>query len=186
MEGRPDRVTRRDLRVAAGITLALILLGVVAGVIWWWIAPQPGYRVEADGLFFIDAQPGAYVAAEGWFVVVTGMLGLAAGAFAWFRFRDAAWGALIGLFVGGLAGAAAAAGVGMLLGRADPWAAPVGSLTQGALVIRAWGVLLVQAGLGVAVWLLLDLLVLPPGDPGNVVAVDPVPELPMQDVHPDV
>ena len=150
----------------------LILLGVAAGVVWWWIAPQPAYRVEPEGLFFVDPQPSAYIAAEGWFVVVTGVIGLAAGAFAWVRYRGAAWGALLGVLVGGLAGAAATAGVGMLLGRSDPWAAPVGSLTQGPLEIRAWGVLLVEAGLAVAVWLLLDLLMLPPGDVG---AADRVP-----------
>ena len=66
----------------------------------------------------------------------------------------------MGLFLGGLGGAAMAAAVGLLLGRADPFAAPVGSITEGALDIRAWGVVLFEAGLAVTVWLLLDLLVL--------------------------
>lgn len=164
-------MTRRDVRVAAGLTLALIVVGLVAGVLWWWIAPQPGYRVEADGLFFLDPQPEAYVAAEGWFVVITGAIGVAAGLLAFARFRDAAWGALLGLFVGGLAGAGAAAALGMLLGRADPWAGAIGTVVQGPLEIRSWGVVLVEAGLAVAVWLLLDLLVLPP--PEAVVAEAP-------------
>jgi hypothetical protein len=164
------RVTRRDGRVAALLVLTLVGEGVVAGVVWRWVAPQPGYRVAEEGLLFLDPQPEAYVAAEGWFVVVTGVVGLVAGLVVWFRCRHAPWGALIGLFVGGLAGAAATAAVGMLLGRADPWSAPVGSLTQGSLELRAWGVVLVEAGIAVAVWLLLDLLVLPPEEPATEAA----------------
>ena len=166
-------MTRRDIRVAAGITLVLIAVGLVAGVLWWWIAPQPEYRVEADGLFFLDPQPEAYIAAEGWFVVITGVVGLVAGLLVFTRFRDAAWGALVGLFVGGLAGAGASAALGMLLGRADPWAGAIGTVVQGPLEIQAWGVVLVEAGVAVATWLLLDLLVLPP--PQAVVTEAPDP-----------
>ena len=79
----------------------------------------------------------------------------------WLRCRaDAGSGAVVGLFLGGLGGASLAAAVGLLLGATTRSPPPVGTITEGALDIRAWGVVLFEAGLAVTVWLLLDLLVL--------------------------
>lgn len=156
-------MTRADLRVGALTVLAMAGAGVLVGVLWWWVAPQPGYRVAEDGLLFLDPQPQAYVAGEGWFTLITAAVGVVAGATVWFHARRTPWGGLVGLVVGGLAGAGTAVVVGTLLGRSDPWAAAVGSLTQGPLAIHAWGVVLVEAGVALLVWLLLDLLLLAPG-----------------------
>ncbi len=159
-------MNRANVRTAAGVVAVLLAVGLVAGVVWWWVAPQPFYRVEADGLYFLGDQPQEYVAADGWFAVITGLIGVCAGVVVWLRCRATGQGAVVGLFAGGLAGAALAAAVGMLLGSADPFAAPVGSISQGPLELRAWGVLLIEAGAALSVWLLLDLLVLrdEPGD----------------------
>ena len=166
---------RSDVKVAAAVVGILVLAGVVAGAVWWWVAPQPTYRVAADGLYLVGDQPQEYVAADGWFALITALIGAGAGLLAWLRVRRAGLGVVIGLFVGGLAGAAVAAGVGLFLGRSDPYAAPLDSVTQGPLELRAWGVLLVEAGVALSVWLLLDLLVLrderpsPPPDAAGVV-----------------
>lgn len=167
---------RADLKVAAAVVGILLLVGVVAGVGWWWVAPQPTYRVAADGLYLVGDQPQEYVAADGWFALITAFVGAGAGLLAWLRVRRAGLGVVIGLFVGGLTGAAVAAGVGLFLGRSDPYAAPLDSVTQGPLELRAWGVLLVEAGVALSVWLLLDLLVLRDEQAaGQPVAADLVP-----------
>lgn len=167
---------RADVRTAATIVATLIGVGLVVGVLWWWVAPQPAYRVAEDGLYFVSDQPQEYVAADGWFAVLTGIVGLCAGIVVWSRCARAGLGAVAGLALGGLAGAAATAGVGLLLGRADPFAGALGTVVLGPLEIRAWGVLLVEAGLAVAVWLLLDLLVLrPEADPQPVILADDEP-----------
>lgn len=153
------RVPRSSVRTSAAVVLILGLVGAVAGVFWWWIAPQPGYRIETDGLYFLSAQPQQYIAADGWFAVMTVVIGLVAGAVVWVRCARAPLAGLVGLAVGALVGAAAMATVGMLLGRSDPYSGAVGTLSQGPLEIRAWSVLLLEAGVAVAVWLILDVLV---------------------------
>ena len=152
--------TRADSRTAAGVVGLLLVVGIPAGLLWWWVAPQPLYRVAAEGLYLAGSQPQAAEAADGWFLIITGAIGVVAGVLVWLRCRETPLGALLGLFVGGLAGAALAAAIGLLLGREDPFAAAIGTLTDGSLEIHAWGVLLAEAGLAVVVWLLLDLLVL--------------------------
>jgi hypothetical protein len=162
------RPSRDDVRTAAGVVGVLLLIGIPAGLLWWWVAPQPLYRVAAEGLYLAGSQPQAAVAADGWFLIITGAIGVVAGVVVWLRCRQAPLGALLGLFIGGLAGAALAASIGLLLGREDPFAAAIGTLTDGSLEIRAWGVVLAEAGFAVVVWLLLDLLVLreePTADP---------------------
>ncbi len=151
---------RASLRTSAAVVLALGLVGAVAGIVWWWIAPQPGYRIETDGLYFLSAQPQQYIAADGWFAVLTVIIGLAAGVAVWVRCSRQPLAGLLGLMVGGLAGAVTTAAVGMILGRSDPYDGPVGALSQGPLEIRAWSVLLLEAGVAVAIWLIFDVLVL--------------------------
>ena len=111
--------------------------------------PSRTYRVESDGLYLAGSQPQAYVAADGWFLIITGLVGAIAGLVVWLRCRQTGLGGVVGLFLGGLGGAAVAAAVGLLLGREDPFAAPIGTITEGALEIRAWGVVLAEAGLAV-------------------------------------
>ncbi len=155
-------MSRADLRVAALVLGSLMIVGVLAGVLWWWLAPQPVYRVESDGLYFLSGQPQEYVASDGWFALVVVGVGAVAGVVVWIRNARHALGGLAGLMVGGLLGAGIAAAVGLGLGRADPWAAAVGTTAVGPLELRAWSVILLEAGMAVAVWLALDVLVLRP------------------------
>ncbi len=155
-------MSREDLRVAMTVIASLVGVGLLCGLLWWLIAPRPGFRVEADGLYFLNQQPQEYIAADGWFALITVPVGLIAGMLVWRSTARAAMGGLVGLALGALAGAGAAAALGVLLGSADPFSEPVGTLTDGALELRAWAVLLLEAGAAVAVWLVLDLLVLRP------------------------
>ncbi len=178
------RPSRASLRTTAAVVLVLGLVGAVAGVIWWWIAPQPGYRIETDGLYFLSAQPQQYIAADGWFAVITAVIGLAAGVIVWTRYPRDPLAGLVGLAVGALVGAALTATVGMVLGRSDPYAGPIASLSQGPLEIRAWSVLLLEAGVAVAAWLILDVLVLRSDEPNSEPA-SPEPDRQLEPETPD-
>jgi hypothetical protein len=172
-------VSWQGLRVATTVIATLVGVGLLCGLAWWLVAPRPGFRVEADGLYFLNQQPQEYIAADGWFALITVPVGLLAGMLVWRSTARAATGGLVGLALGALAGAAAAAAVGVFLGSSDPFSQPVGSLAEGALELRAWSVLLLEAGAAIGVWLVLDLLVLRP----EPVEDTPLPNTFEQPVH---
>ncbi|WP_344863853.1 hypothetical protein [Planomonospora alba] len=91
------------MRDFAVTVLALAALGVAAGTLWSYLAPRPPYVVTERGPVLADASTQALIAADGWFAVVTGALGLACGAAGYLlsrRGRPLA--VVLGLAAGGL------------------------------------------------------------------------------------
>jgi hypothetical protein len=131
---------RADLRSSVGLAGALLLCGVPAGLLWWWLAPRADFRITADGPTVIG-RPSLElaVADDSVLVLVLTGLGLLAGALAWLlrRHRGVATVAALGL---GAAGAAVVAWqLGELLGPPPTEAelAAVGSVVTTPLRLSA-------------------------------------------------
>ncbi|GAA3033910.1 hypothetical protein [Streptosporangium longisporum] len=108
--------------------LVIAVAGVLAGVLWSLAAPRPPYVVTKQGPLLADPSTQALIAADGWFAVVTGGLGLVCGAVGYAVSRNGRPVPVVaGLAAGGLLGAHLA----LLVGR---------SVTLGAVSVAASGV----------------------------------------------
>jgi len=112
---RPE--TRTDLRFAALVAGALAVVGALLGLVWMaWSPAQPKAFVYAPGKEFTYEESEAWVASDGRFFVLTAVTGLVAALLVWFRVRNRGPLPLLGLIVGGLAGAYLTWYVGYLTG----------------------------------------------------------------------
>jgi len=168
--GRPVEARRAGLRAgwrgptgrrAAVIALVLAGLGPAVGWLWWRVAPVAQLRIETDGGFYTELQPQQFVAADGWFTVLTAVVGGLAGLVVWWLLRRRPYAAVSGLAVGGVLGAVVAWRVGVALGRVDLAAlagAPVGTVSDVPLRLGSPGLLAAEAVAAMLGWLLADLL----------------------------
>ncbi|MEW9548620.1 hypothetical protein [Nonomuraea sp. NPDC050783] len=148
------------MRVFAATVLALATLGIGAGLLWSALAPRAPYQVTRAGLVLADPSTQALIAADGWYAVITGGLGLACGAVGWFAGRRWMVGVLAGLGVGGVAGAALTYWVGstFTIGAVtvEAAAAPGVKVVPGALELTANGVSVAWPLLAVGLFGLLE------------------------------
>jgi LPXTG-motif cell wall-anchored protein len=136
---------REDLRSSAGIVLALAGAGVVAGLLWSWLAPRADFRVTDAGPVPVGNLPAELlVADDAVFALLLLGLGLLAGAAAWFLRRRRGVATVLALAVGGCLAAIVAWQVGEFLGPgpteqqlADVGALVTTSLTLGSLPAMA-------------------------------------------------
>lgn len=157
----PRAAGTRALRVLVVLVGGIAALGLPVGVLWWLVAPVAQLRIQQDGGFFVDPQPEQFIAADAWFILLTGLVGLVAGLLTWWLARDSGYPAVVGLALGGAAGAALAWGVGTWLGRVDLAAAaklPVGSLVDVPLRLGMHGALVIEPLLALLAWVVPDLL----------------------------
>jgi hypothetical protein len=142
---RRERVVAAS-RTMSGLVLAAILGGAAMGVAWLLLTPPILYKVRASGAFPEASAQERWFSADGWFLVLGLMLGIALGVSAWWRGRGQPLGALFGLTIGGLLAAFIAWWLGGVLGPTDPAdlvdTAVVGSRLEDALGLRAMAVLL--------------------------------------------
>jgi hypothetical protein len=132
---------RADLRSSVRLVLVLALAGVVAGLIWWWLAPRADFRITSTGPVAIgDPSEELLVADDSVFALIVIGFGLVAGAAAWFLRQRRGVATVLALAVGGSAMAAVAWQFGEFLGAGPTHAqlADVGrvvttSLTLGSL-----------------------------------------------------
>jgi hypothetical protein len=124
----------RDAAVVLGI---LLVLGVLAGVLWSQVVTPAEFTKLATGGEMGEDQLGRQFGADGWYVVIALVTGLAAGAvLSWWRSTSVAvtTGALL---LGAVLAAVAMAVVGHVLGPPDPQhalaAAKVGATVPEAL-----------------------------------------------------
>lgn len=117
------RGSRDDVRVGLRLALALAVLGLFAGLLWFWLAPRVDFRVTSTsgdvavvggGL----VSPELFMSDDGVYVLVLAGLGLLAGLAGWFVFRARRGVVLLSSLAGGMLLASVAAWqVGALLGR---------------------------------------------------------------------
>jgi hypothetical protein len=145
--------------VVSGSVLGL-LLGPIIGVLWLWIAPTP-VAINTDGAIYLkDQDTKAFIAADGWFLVIGLVVGAICGGLLYWRFGGGL-AALLGLTLGAFGGALIAWKVGEALGP-EPLAATVSGVPDGGTLdmpigIRAKGVLVGWPLGGVVAFLSLTL-----------------------------
>jgi hypothetical protein len=144
---------RADLRSSVRLVLVMAAAGLVAGLLWWWLAPRADFRITASGPVAIGDPPEELLVADDavFALIVTGF-GLVAGAAAWFLRRRRGVATVIALAAGGSVMAAVAWQLGEVLGAGPTHAqlSEVGrvvttSLTLGslpALALAPFGALL--------------------------------------------
>jgi hypothetical protein len=90
---------------------------VVAGLLWWWLAPRADFRITSSGPQAIgDPSEELLVADDSVFALIVTAFGLVAGATAWFLRRRRGVATVLALAVGGSAMAAVAWQFGEFLG----------------------------------------------------------------------
>jgi hypothetical protein len=108
---------RADLRNSVRLVLVLALAGVVAGLLWWWLAPRADFRITGSGPVVIGNPPEELlVADDGVLALLLTGFGLLAGAAAWFLRRRRGVATLLALAVGASLMAVVAWQLGELLG----------------------------------------------------------------------
>jgi hypothetical protein len=127
---------RADLRVAARLVLVLAVAGVLAGLVWWWLAPRADFRITDTGPVAIgNPSEEIFAADDVVFALVLAGFGLVAGVSAWFLRRRRGVAMLLALAVGCTAMGVVAWQVGELLGAGPTKAelADVGAVVTTAL-----------------------------------------------------
>jgi LPXTG-motif cell wall-anchored protein len=108
---------RADLRSSAWLVLLLAVSGLVAGLLWWWLAPRADFRITDAGPVAVGNPPEELLIADDTvlLLILFGM-GLIAGAAAWFLRRRRGVATVLALAVGASAMAVVAWQLGELLG----------------------------------------------------------------------
>lgn len=113
---------RRQAAAAVTSTCLLVLLGAPVGLIWAGLAPRLDFVVDrgGGGLTLVNSESEALVAADGYFLFITAVVGIACGIVAYRlgRVRHGP-GLVVGLGAGGLGAAVVAAQVGRRLYEAS-------------------------------------------------------------------
>ncbi|MHA6524937.1 hypothetical protein [Tessaracoccus sp. G1721] len=128
--------------------LASVALGVVAGLLWSWLAPLPAYTINDDMTAVINERAHtSIVAADVAFTFITGAVGLVLGAVGWVILHRQGWVVIAVPLIGSLACALTAWQVGLLVGESgfvDRLAgAQAGDVVRVDLMLRALSALLV-------------------------------------------
>jgi hypothetical protein len=122
------------------LVLVLALAGVVAGLLWWWLAPRADFRITSSGPVAIgDPSEELLVADDAVFALIVTGFGLVAGAAAWFLRRRRGVATVLALALGGLALAAVAWQLGEILGAGPTHAqlSDVGRIVTTPLALRS-------------------------------------------------
>jgi hypothetical protein len=129
---------RADLRSSAGIVLLLAAVGLLAGLLWWWLAPRADFRITDGGPVAIgDPSEELFVADDSVLALILIAMGLLAGAAAWFRRRRRGVATVLALAVGASLMAVVAWQLGELLGAGPTHAqlADVGTVVTTRLAL---------------------------------------------------
>jgi hypothetical protein len=131
---------RADLRSSARMVLVLAVAGVVAGLLWWWLAPRADFRITDSGPVVIGSPPDELLVADDTILVlILSAFGLVAGAAAWFARRRRGVATVLALAVGASLMAVVAWQLGELLGAGPSRAelAAVGTVVTTGLRLRS-------------------------------------------------
>lgn len=120
--------------MAGALTAAVtVLLGAPIGLLWSAVAPHSHTVVVAGGAYIADAESEVFIAADGWFLGITLLIGVLTGVLGWFVGRRSGPFVVVGLAVGGLLASYVASRIGLRLGQ-DTLASAVRSGRHGTYV----------------------------------------------------
>ena len=140
---------RGPLLVVVATGLAGVLVGVIVGVLWWVITPSEQWVTLDGGLGAADLNAPSWFAADGWFLILGLVGGLALASVTWWWAREKPVAVVVGLVIGSALLAVVAWSVGGVLGPPDPEDAAaslaLGATVDGSLGLRAMGVLAAPA-----------------------------------------
>ncbi|WP_327069621.1 hypothetical protein [Kitasatospora sp. NBC_01302] len=138
-----------ELRVGAPILGACLLLGVLLGALWYWLAPEVPLVVHGQSVLYVDPEGEQRAGADGTFVLLGLAFGLVTAGAAFLRTRQRGGGVVVALALGlgGLAGSLIAWRLGMALGPTTNLIAHAKQVGDGhtfneALQLSAYGALL--------------------------------------------
>ncbi len=159
---RPSRVwppSRPEIVAGLGAVVGLAALGMLVAVAWRAIAPRLAFRIVSPGNGVpVVPETEQFFAADGWFVVLTLVVGALAAVLLW-RVRSARGPtALLALAVGGFAGAVVTWKFGVVLapGPSDAALHQVGNVVRTPLRLRALAALMAEPIAAVIVYLLFS------------------------------
>lgn len=113
---RPRSEFRADLRSSLGLIVGLALVGLPAGLLWWWLAPRAEFRITTNGPVVIGSPPNELlIADDAVLALILAGVGLLAGAVAWLLRRRRGVPIVVALALGTLATGAVAWWLGELL-----------------------------------------------------------------------
>jgi hypothetical protein len=153
----PRRPLGRELLVAGLTAVVLAVVGAALGLLWHHLSPTvPVINVGQGRIVVNDPSPEEYIAADGWFSILTLVFGVLAAVVVWLTLRRhrGPW-LLAGVILGTLAGPVAAWQVGRLIGlgayrdwrgssaAGATYAAPPDLSAHGALMVAAFGAAIV-------------------------------------------
>jgi hypothetical protein len=145
-------LTRRDWIGLAAVVLGQPVVGALLGLLWLAWSPQSTvYRIptSSGGTVLIPDETENWMAADGRFLTLSALAGLAAGLLTWYLLRR--WRGPIGLLavaVGAVLGAWVTSLIGHLASSGST-KGPVQTALHPQLTLHGWPMLMVQAFLGV-------------------------------------
>jgi hypothetical protein len=129
---------RADLRSSAGIVLGLAAAGVLAGLLWWWLAPRADFRITDTGPVAVgNPSEELFIADDSVLALILVAMGLLAGGAAWFLRRRRGVATVLALAVGASLMAVVAWQLGEALGAGPTEAqlADIGSVVTTRLAL---------------------------------------------------
>ncbi|MDX3450430.1 hypothetical protein PV396_00475 [Streptomyces sp. ME02-8801-2C] len=155
---------KTELREAAVVTVALVLGGVLLGLLWWWLAPKVplvGDIVESRWVVYVkDSEGEQAVGVDGTFTLLALAFGAVSALGVFLVRRRGGVPLVVALAVGGVLGSVLAWRLGVWLGPAQDviahakgvgkgvtFSAPLKLGAKGALLVWSVGALVVHLGL---------------------------------------
>jgi hypothetical protein len=175
-------VTRAELVFAARVVGALLLVGILVGLLWrlWATTPTRGLAYYNNTI--VPDETEGFISSDGRFVLLTGLVGLAAGALVWLRRSRRGPIAVGALTVGTVAASALSDLTGNLVGGGSTAGKLGTQLPRLPLEVHATGLLFTEGTLALLVYLLCalfaardDLGVADPGNPDDYPVLSPAP-----------
>ncbi|WEO97992.1 AAA family ATPase [Streptomyces sp. FXJ1.172] len=158
---------KTEVRDAAVITVAMVLGGVLLGLLWWWLAPHVpliGDEVDKSWVVYLkDSEGEQAIGVDGTFTLLGLGFGLVSGLAAFLLRRCGGVPLVVALGIGGLLGSLLAWRLGMWLGpgsdviahakavgKGVTFSAPLKLGAKGALLAWPFAALVVHLGLTAA------------------------------------